>query len=125
MSSPPPSQNSYHKSHYSTINPTPSTTKGTTDHGVVSSWKKVQVKDAHFHPNLPHLWSHIYSNPLMAYSANVQPLALLMEILAMMAKGVSPTYSASLMTYHHVFTYQISRFCVNKSAPTAPPSDAS
>jgi hypothetical protein len=42
----------------------------------------------------------------MAYSANVQPLALLMEILAMTVKGVSPTYSASSMTYHHAFTYQ-------------------
>jgi hypothetical protein len=61
----------------------------------------------------------------MDYSANVQPLALLMEILATTAKGVSPTYSASSMTYHHAFTYQTSNFCVNKSAPAAPPLDAS
>jgi hypothetical protein len=107
------------------INPTPSTTNGTTDHGVISSWKKAQVKDAHFHPYLPHLWSHAYSNSLMAYSVNVQPLALLMEILAMTARGGSLTYSALSMTYHHAFTYPTSTFYVNKSAPAAPPSDAS
>jgi hypothetical protein len=61
----------------------------------------------------------------MAYSVNVRPLALLMDILAMMAKGASLTYSALLMTYHHAFIYLTSTFYVNKSAPAAPPSDAS
>jgi hypothetical protein len=96
-----------------------------TDHGVVSSWKKVQAKDARFHLYLPHLWSHAYSNPLMVYSANVRPLALIMETLAMMARGVSLTYSALSMTFHHAFTYPTSPFCVNKYAPAAPLSDAS
>ena len=59
------------------------------DHGVVSSWKKAQVKDARFHLFLPHSWLHAYSNPLMAYSVNAQPLGLPMEIPAMTAKEVS------------------------------------
>jgi hypothetical protein len=96
-----------------------------TDHGVVSSWKKVQAKDARFHPYLPHLWSHAYSNPLMVYSANVRPLALIMETLAMMVRGVSLTYSALSMTFHHAFTYPTSPFYANKFTPAAPLSDAS
>jgi hypothetical protein len=96
-----------------------------TDHGVVSSWKKAQAKDARFHPYLPHLWSHAYSNPLMAYSANGRPLALLMETLAMMTKGGYLTYSALSMTFHHAFTYPTYPFYANKFAPAAPLSDAS
>jgi hypothetical protein len=96
-----------------------------TDHGVVSSWKKAQAKDARFHPYLPHLWSHAYLNPLMVYSANVRPLALLMKTLAMMARGGSLTYSALLMTFHHAFTYPTSPFYANKFAPAAPLSGAS
>jgi hypothetical protein len=56
------------------------------DHGVVFSWKKAQVKDAHFHLYLPHLLLHDYSNPLTASSANVLLLALLLETQAMTAR---------------------------------------
>jgi len=95
-----------------------------TDHGGVSSWKKLQVKDARSHLSLPHLSLHAYSNPLIAYSANAQPPASPMETLAMMAKEVFLTYSALLMTSHPVLTSLTSTFYVNKSAPVVPPLDA-
>ena len=48
--------------------------------------------------------ARLHEPPLMAYSANAQPLALQMAILAMTARGVFLTYSALLMISHHVFT---------------------
>jgi hypothetical protein len=95
------------------------------DHGVISSWKKAQVNDARFHLYLPHSLLHAYSNPLTDYSANVQPLALLMEILAMTARGVFLTYSALSMTSHPAFTSPTSTFYVIRSALVVPPLDAS
>ena len=97
MSSPPPSQNSCHQSHYSTINQTPSTTNGMMDHDVVSSWKKAQVRDAHSHLYLPHLLLHGYSNPLTAFYANTQPLASPPATQAMTARVAFLTCSALLM----------------------------
>ncbi len=115
MSLPPPSQNSYHQSHYSMINQTLSTTNRMMDHSVVSSLKKSQVKDAHFHLYLPHLLLHDYSNPLTAFSANAQPLASPPGTQAMMTRVAFLTCSALLMISHHASTFPISTFSVIRS----------
>ncbi len=94
------------------------------DHGVISSWKKAQVRDAHSHLYLPHSLLHDYSNPLTAFSANAQPLASPPATQAMMARVVFLTCSALLMISHPASTFPISSFSVNTSAPVAPPLDA-
>ena len=94
------------------------------DHGVVSSWKKAQVRDAHFHLYLPHSLLHDYSNPLTAFSVNAQPLASLLATQAMMARGAFLSCSALLMISHPAFTFPIFTFYVNRSAPAVPPLDA-
>jgi hypothetical protein len=94
------------------------------DHGIVSSWKKAQVKDAHFHLYLPHSLLHDYSNPLTASSANARPLAFLLATQAMTARVAFLTCSALSMISHPASTSPISTFYVNRSDPTAPPLDA-
>jgi hypothetical protein len=94
------------------------------DHGIVSSWKKAQVKDAHFHLYFPHSLLHNYSNPLTAFSANAQLLASPPATQAMAARVAFLTCSALLMISHPASTFPISTFSVNRFAPVAPPLDA-
>ncbi len=94
------------------------------DHSIVSSWKKAQVKDAHFHLYLPHSLLHDYSNPLAASSANARPLALLLATQAMTARVAFFTCSALSMISHPASTSLISNFHVNRSNPAAPSLDA-
>jgi len=75
---------------------------------------------ARFHLYLPHSLLHAYLIPLTDYSANVQPLASPMEILAMTARGGILTYSALLMTSHPAFTSPTSTFYVIRSVGNLP-----
>jgi hypothetical protein len=93
------------------------------DHGVISSWKKAQVRDAHSHLYLPHLLLHDYSNPLTAFSTNAQLLASPLATQAMTVRVAFLTCSALLMISHPASTFLISSFSVNRSTPTAPPLD--
>ncbi len=89
------------------------------DHSVVSSWKKAQVKDVHFHLFLPHSLLHGYSNPLTNFSGNAQGLVLLPATKAMMARVVSLTCSALLMIFHPASTLLTLTFSVNRSTHVA------